>query len=79
METLQQRATDRYIPHKIEAVALENQNEQSRISRCERSRSSGHKEDADAVLTNALEVVLATVSTGDKVTLVGFGTLESRE
>ncbi|MBC7972044.1 MAG: HU family DNA-binding protein [Verrucomicrobia bacterium] len=37
------------------------------------------KKDADAVLTTALEVIIATVSTGDKVTLVGFGTFESRE
>ncbi len=37
------------------------------------------KKDAAAVLTNALEVVMATVSTGDKVTLLGFGTFESRE
>jgi len=37
------------------------------------------KKDADAVLTTALEVIIATVSTGDKVTLVGFGTFEARE
>lgn len=37
------------------------------------------KKDADAVLSSALEVVIETVSTGDKVTLVGFGTFEARE
>lgn len=37
------------------------------------------KKDADAVLTTALETVMEAVSTGDKVTLVGFGTFESRE
>ena len=37
------------------------------------------KKDADAVLTAAVEVVMEAVSTGDKVTLVGFGTFEPRE
>ena len=37
------------------------------------------KKEADAVLTAAVEVVMETVSTGDKVTLVGFGTFEPRE
>lgn len=37
------------------------------------------KKDADAVLSSALEVVIEAVSTGDKVTLVGFGTFEARQ
>lgn len=37
------------------------------------------KKDADAVLSTALDVITQAVSTGDKVTLVGFGTFESRE
>lgn len=37
------------------------------------------KKDADQVLTAMLEVILETVATGDKVTLVGFGTFEARE
>ena len=31
------------------------------------------------MLTAAVEAVMETVSTGDKVTLVGFGTFEPRE
>lgn len=37
------------------------------------------KKDADLVLTAMLEVILETVASGDKVTLVGFGTFEARE
>uniref|UniRef100_B8HY43 Histone family protein DNA-binding protein n=1 Tax=Cyanothece sp. (strain PCC 7425 / ATCC 29141) TaxID=395961 RepID=B8HY43_CYAP4 len=37
------------------------------------------KKDADAVLTAALETIMETVSSGDKVTLVGFGSFEPRE
>lgn len=37
------------------------------------------KKDADAVLSAALDVILNAVATGDKVTLVGFGTFERRE
>lgn len=37
------------------------------------------KKDADAVLSAALDVILNAVSSGDKVTLVGFGTFERRE
>ena len=37
------------------------------------------KKEADAVLTAAVEVVMETVSDGDKVTLVGFGTFEPRD
>lgn len=37
------------------------------------------KKDADSVLTAMLEVILETVASGDKVTLVGFGTFEARD
>lgn len=37
------------------------------------------KKDADSILTAMLEVILETVASGDKVTLVGFGTFEARE
>lgn len=37
------------------------------------------KKDADLVLTAMLEVILETVASGDKVTLVGFGTFEARD
>lgn len=37
------------------------------------------KKDADAALTAAIEAIVAAVSSGDKVTLVGFGTFERRE
>jgi DNA-binding protein HU-beta len=37
------------------------------------------KKQADAVLTAALETIVDAVSNGDKVTLVGFGSFESRE
>ena len=37
------------------------------------------KKDADVVLTAAVEVVMEAVSTGDKITLVGFGTFEPGE
>lgn len=37
------------------------------------------KKDADIVLTAMLDVILDTVASGDKVTLVGFGTFEARE
>ncbi|MEG4047808.1 HU family DNA-binding protein [Microcoleus sp. Pol17_C1] len=36
------------------------------------------KKQADAVLSAALEAIMETVSGGDKVTLVGFGSFESR-
>ncbi|OLP15765.1 DNA-binding protein [Leptolyngbya sp. 'hensonii'] len=36
------------------------------------------KKDADAILTAILETIVETVSEGDKVTLVGFGTFEVR-
>jgi nucleoid DNA-binding protein len=37
------------------------------------------KKVADTVLSAALEVVMEAVSTGDKVTLVGFGSFEPRQ
>ncbi len=42
-------------------------------------KASVTKKDADAVLSAAVDAIIETVSTGDKVTLVGFGTFESRE
>lgn len=36
------------------------------------------KKEADAVLTAAIETIMAAVSGGDKVTLVGFGAFEVR-
>jgi len=37
------------------------------------------KKEADAVITAALETIMEAVSNDDKVTLVGFGSFESRE
>jgi DNA-binding protein HU-beta len=37
------------------------------------------KKQADSVITAALEVIMEAVSTGDKVTLVGFGSFEPRQ
>ncbi|MBE9114751.1 HU family DNA-binding protein [Lusitaniella coriacea LEGE 07157] len=37
------------------------------------------KKQADAVLTATLETVMEAVSKGEKVTLVGFGSFESRD
>ncbi len=37
------------------------------------------KKDADTILTTMLDVILETVASGDKVTLVGFGTFEARD
>ncbi len=36
------------------------------------------KKQADSVLSAALDCIIDTVSSGDKVTLVGFGTFEPR-
>ena len=36
------------------------------------------KKQADSVLTAALDIIVDTVSEGDKVTLVGFGSFEPR-
>lgn len=37
------------------------------------------KKDADTILNAMLDVVMEAVSSGEKVTLVGFGTIEARE
>ncbi len=37
------------------------------------------KKQADAVITAAVEAIMETVSSGDKVTLVGFGSFERRD
>ncbi|MBE9178672.1 HU family DNA-binding protein [Oculatella sp. LEGE 06141] len=37
------------------------------------------KKQADAVVTAAIDSIMEAVSTGEKVTLVGFGSFESRE
>ena len=41
-------------------------------------KASVTKKQADAVLSAALEAIMEAVSDGDKVTLVGFGSFESR-
>lgn len=42
-------------------------------------KASVTKKQADAVLTAAIETIVDAVSSGDKVTLVGFGSFESRQ
>lgn len=37
------------------------------------------KKEADAILSATLDAIVEAVSSGDKVTLVGFGTFEARE
>lgn len=37
------------------------------------------KKDADTVLSAVMDTIMDTVSSGDKVTLVGFGTFEARQ
>jgi DNA-binding protein HU-beta len=37
------------------------------------------KKEADRVLSAAIDAIMETVSSGDKVTLVGFGTFEARQ
>ena len=37
------------------------------------------KKQADAVISATIEAIMEAVSSGDKVTLVGFGSFESRE
>ncbi|RCJ20119.1 DNA-binding protein [Nostoc sp. ATCC 43529] len=37
------------------------------------------KKEADAVLSAAIDTIIETVSSGDKVTLVGFGSFERRD
>lgn len=43
------------------------------------SKTELTKKDADAALTAVLDAIIAAVSSGDKVTLVGFGSFERRE
>jgi DNA-binding protein HU-beta len=43
------------------------------------AKASVSKKDADAVLTALLDTIVETVSEGDKVTLVGFGSFEKRQ
>jgi DNA-binding protein HU-beta len=42
-------------------------------------KASVTKKDADIILSAILDVILDTVASGDKVTLVGFGTFEARD
>ena len=35
--------------------------------------------DANAIVTDAIEAIMETVASGEKVTLVGFGSFEPRE
>lgn len=44
-----------------------------------RTNAIASKKVIDAVLSAAIETVIDTVADGDKVTLVGFGTFESRQ
>ena len=37
------------------------------------------QKEADAVLTATLDIIVESVTSGDKVTLVGFGSFEKRE
>lgn len=43
------------------------------------AKASVTKKEADAILTAILDVIVDAVSSGDKVTLVGFGTFEARD
>ena len=42
-------------------------------------KASVTKKDADAVLSAAIDSIMEAVSSGDKVTLVGFGSFEPRQ
>ena len=42
-------------------------------------KASVTKKQADAVLTATIETIVEAVASGDKVTLVGFGSFEPRE
>ena len=42
-------------------------------------KASVTKKQADAVLSAALETIMEAVASGEKVTLVGFGTFEARD
>lgn len=43
------------------------------------SKASVSKRTADATLTSVLEVIVEAVASGDKVSLVGFGSFEPRQ
>lgn len=43
------------------------------------SKTGQTKKAADSVLTALTDTIMETVASGDKVTLVGFGTFESRD
>ncbi|GAP98560.1 DNA-binding protein HU [Leptolyngbya sp. NIES-2104] len=43
------------------------------------SKASVTKKEADAILTAMVDTILETVASGDKVTIVGFGSFEARE
>lgn len=42
-------------------------------------KASVTKKEADAIITAAVESIMEAVSSGDKVTLVGFGSFEPRD
>lgn len=42
-------------------------------------KSNFTKKETDLILTTILETIVDTVSSGEKVTLVGFGSFEARE
>jgi DNA-binding protein HU-beta len=43
------------------------------------SKVSVTKKDTDAIITAIVESIMEAVSSGDRVTLVGFGTFEARD
>ncbi|MCU0527417.1 MAG: HU family DNA-binding protein [Elainella sp. Prado103] len=43
------------------------------------AKTQASKKEADAALTAAIEAIMEAVASGEKVTLVGFGTFEPRE
>jgi DNA-binding protein HU-beta len=43
------------------------------------AKASVTKKEADAVISAVLEAIMEAVASGDKVTLVGFGSFERRE
>lgn len=43
------------------------------------AKTSISKKDADTVLSAVIDCIIESVSGGDKVTLVGFGTFEARQ
>ena len=42
-------------------------------------KAESSKKDADAILSALLDTIVDAVSSGEKVTLVGFGSFEARE